>query len=111
MGGLGCGDAVCVCVCARINVNHAISADSGVYKTPLDVHTLLCNMLVCSVSCCGRRNDEMLCDRTFDLHTKHMSVIEHLQLDTLPISFALIVVIRPLGDLLQSSSNKLCLAA
>ncbi len=108
MGGLGCGDAVCVC--ARMNVNHAISTDSGVYKKSLNLHTLDCNMLVCSVSCCGHRNDEMLCDRTFDLHTKHMSVIERLQLDTLPISFALIAVIRPLGDLLQSSSNKLCLA-
>lgn len=106
MGGLGCGDAVRACM----NVNHAISTDSGVYEKPLNVHTLQCNMLVCSVSCCGRRNDEMLYDRTFDLPTKHMSAIERLQLDTLPISFALIAVIRPLGDLLQSSSNKPCLA-
>lgn len=38
----------------------------------------------------------------FDLHTKHMALIEYLQFDTLPISFALIAVIRPLGDVLQS---------
>lgn len=43
----------------------------------------------------------------FDLHTEHTALIEHSQFDTLPISFALIAVIRPMGDLLQSSSNRL----
>lgn len=43
----------------------------------------------------------------FDLHIEHTAFIEHLQFDTLPISFALIAVIRPMGDLLQSSSNRL----
>lgn len=42
-----------------------------------------------------------------DLHTEHTALIEHSQFDTLPISFALIAVIRPMGDLLQSSSNRL----
>lgn len=52
------------------------------------------------------QRDEMTCDGTFDLRANHVSLMEHLQLDTSPISSASVAVIRSSGVRLQLSRNR-----
>lgn len=57
-------------------------------------------------ACYDCSDDDVRHGRTFDLQMEHKSLIEPSQFDSQPIRFALIAVISPSGDLLQSSSNK-----